>query len=81
VPKKLNVLGLAAVILTYNDTTHIERCIDSINRVASGAFVIDSGSTDDTARMATAHGAKEPPMLATDVVWLNLDRKHIFFNR
>jgi glycosyltransferase involved in cell wall biosynthesis len=49
---------LTVVILTYNEAMHIARALDSVKGIASEVFVIDSGSTDDTARMATERGAQ-----------------------
>lgn len=49
---------LAVVILTYNESMHLARALDSVNSIASEVFVIDSGSTDDTARIATERGAQ-----------------------
>lgn len=39
---------ITAVILTYNETKHIERCINSLKQVVKRVVVIDSFSTDDT---------------------------------
>lgn len=47
---------LAAVILTYNETEHIEACIESL-RWADSIIVFDSYSTDDTVQKAEKAGA------------------------
>jgi glycosyltransferase involved in cell wall biosynthesis len=48
---------VTVIILTYNEAKHIARCIDSVKAIASEIFVIDSFSTDDTARIAAERGA------------------------
>lgn len=49
--------SLAVVILTLNEARHIGRALDSVATIASQVFVIDAGSTDDTAAIAKARGA------------------------
>ncbi len=49
--------SLAVVILTLNEAAHIARAIGSIAAIAEQIFVIDSGSTDQTAALARAAGA------------------------
>lgn len=48
---------VAVVILTYNESLHIERCIRSVKRFASEVYVVDSFSTDDTVSTAESLGA------------------------
>lgn len=43
---------LAAIILTYNEELHIERCIRSLKGVADEIFVVDSFSSDRTVELA-----------------------------
>lgn len=50
-------LSLAAIILTYNEEIHIERCINSLKSFASQIIVIDSFSTDNTVELAQQMGA------------------------
>ena len=50
---------IAAIILTYNEEKHIERCIASIRGVCREIFVIDSLSTDRTVELALAAGATQ----------------------
>lgn len=50
---------IAALILTYNESKHIERCIDSLKGVCHEIFVIDSGSTDGTPDLAMKSGATQ----------------------
>lgn len=49
---------LAVVILTHNEAIHIARALDSVKDIASEVFVIDSGSQDDTAHIASERGAQ-----------------------
>ena len=48
---------LSVTIITYNEQTNIERCIKSVLDIASEIIVLDSGSTDDTVKIAEANGA------------------------
>lgn len=50
---------IAAIILTYNEEKHIQRCIWSLNPVCDQVFVIDSGSTDRTVEIAKESGATQ----------------------
>ncbi len=50
-------MRIAAIILTYNEEQHIERCIASIKPVCSEIFIIDSFSTDRTEELALKAGA------------------------
>lgn len=50
---------IAAIILTYNEEKHIERCIRSIRGVCEEIFVIDSMSTDRTEELAMKAGATQ----------------------
>lgn len=49
---------LTAIILTNNESIHIERCIRSLSGVASQVIVVDSNSTDDTVKKARACNAE-----------------------
>jgi len=51
--------NIAAIILTYNEEIHIQRCIESIKSVCSEIFVIDSLSTDLTEQLAMEAGATQ----------------------
>ena len=48
---------LSVIILTYNEERHIVRAIKSVEKIASGVFVVDAFSTDRTVELAQAHGA------------------------
>lgn len=52
-------MSIAAIILTYNEEKHIERCIASIKDVCSEIFVIDSFSSDQTEELALKAGATQ----------------------
>lgn len=51
------VLPITLLVLTYNEASNIARCLDSVG-FAQEKLVIDCGSTDDTAEIARAHGAR-----------------------
>lgn len=48
---------LTAIILTYNESLHIERCIRSVRKLTDRIFVVDSFSNDDTVALAEKEGA------------------------
>ncbi|BCS95594.1 glycosyl transferase [Desulfoluna limicola] len=41
-------IGLTVIIITYNESKHIRRCLESVQDIANDVFVVDSFSTDDT---------------------------------
>lgn len=47
-----NKPSLTAIILTFNEKLHLQRCIDSLKGVCSEIIVIDSFSTDETQKIA-----------------------------
>jgi len=49
---------LSVVIITKNEESHIEDCIKSVQECAHEIIVVDSSSTDRTAEIAQALGAK-----------------------
>ena len=49
--------SITAVILTFNESLHIKRCIDSIHTLTDDIVVVDSLSTDDTVQIARENGA------------------------
>lgn len=49
---------ISVVIITYNESRNIERCIDSVRAIADEIIVLDSFSTDDTVERSRALGAK-----------------------
>jgi len=50
--------SLAVVVLTFNEALHLPRALRCVEGIAREVFVIDSGSTDDTATLAIAGGAR-----------------------
>lgn len=46
--KKNNKIDLTAIILTYNEEIHIERCIKSIRKFVKDIIIVDSFSNDKT---------------------------------
>jgi len=55
-------LPLSGVVITKNEADRIERCVASMRPLCSEVIVLDSGSTDDTARIAQAAGARVESM-------------------
>lgn len=51
-------MDLAVVILTYNESLHLSRCIESLRQIATAIYVVDAFSTDDTVSIAESYGAK-----------------------
>ena len=49
---------ITAIILTYNEEKHIERCILSIKEIVKKIIVIDSFSTDNTVNIAKKNNAE-----------------------
>ena len=49
---------LTVIILTHNESLHIERCIKSLQAFAKEIFIIDSYSTDNTIEIAGNLGAR-----------------------
>ncbi len=48
---------ISVIILTHNESIHIDRCISSIKPITSKVFIVDSYSTDDTLNIAQNLGA------------------------
>jgi glycosyltransferase involved in cell wall biosynthesis len=46
------------IILTFNEEVHLPRLLESIKDLHAEVFVLDSGSTDDTLKIAQAYGAE-----------------------
>lgn len=51
-------LPITAVILTYNEERNLEACLGSLHGWTGEIFVVDSGSTDATVRIAERYGAR-----------------------
>jgi peptidoglycan/xylan/chitin deacetylase (PgdA/CDA1 family) len=60
--KPASAVNLSVVIPVYNDAVHLEACLESISRQKfAGRYeviVVDNNSTDDSAAVAKAHGAR-----------------------
>jgi len=41
-------MALSIIILTYNETKHLKRCIESVKDIAEDIFIVDSYSSDET---------------------------------
>ncbi len=50
--------GISVVILTYNESVHIRRAIESVRPFAAAIIIVDSYSTDDTCAIARECGAR-----------------------
>lgn len=48
---------ITAIVLTHNESIHIERCLRSLQPAVRRICVVDSGSTDDTCAIASKLGA------------------------
>jgi len=51
-------LPLSGVVITKNEADRIARCVGSMAALCSEVIVLDSGSTDDTVRIARSLGAR-----------------------
>lgn len=51
-------MNLTAIILTLNESRHLQRCLDSVSQVADRVLVADCYSTDDTVEIAKRSGAQ-----------------------
>lgn len=49
---------LSFIILTFNEEIHLPRLLDSIKNLNSQIFILDSGSTDNTLKIAADYGAE-----------------------
>lgn len=51
-------MDITAIVLTYNEELHIERCIQKLKDIACRIIIIDSYSTDNTISIAKRNGAE-----------------------
>ncbi|MEL6253639.1 MAG: glycosyltransferase family 2 protein [Bacteroidota bacterium] len=49
---------LSVVIITYNEEKNLQRCLDSVAEIADEILIVDSHSTDNTAKIGRANGAR-----------------------
>ena len=52
------MIQLSVVIIAFNEENNIERCIDSVIRIADEILIVDSFSTDNTKKLAESKGAR-----------------------
>lgn len=50
--------SLTAIILTYNEELHLERCLNSLKDICSDIVVVDSYSTDNTQNIAEKYNVR-----------------------
>ncbi len=55
---RINMKGLTATILTYNEEARIEACLQSLAGVADEIVVVDSFSTDSTVEICQRYGCR-----------------------
>lgn len=48
---------ISALVLTYNEEMHLERCLQSLQKINAKIFIIDSFSTDRTEEIAKKYNA------------------------
>lgn len=53
-----SILPLSGVVITKNEADRIVRCVESLLKVCREVIVLDSGSSDDTPRLARDAGAR-----------------------
>ena len=51
-------MKISAIVLTFNESKHLRRCLESINEVVDSVIVVDCYSTDDTVEIAKAMSAR-----------------------
>ncbi len=51
-------MSITAIVLTFNEERHLERCLASLDGVATEVVVVDCSSTDGTLAIARARGAR-----------------------
>jgi glycosyltransferase involved in cell wall biosynthesis len=51
------MVDVSVIILTHNESRHIERCLRSLLPLTDKIFIVDSFSTDNTVELATGLGA------------------------
>lgn len=54
----MSKLSITAIVLTYNEEIHLQRCIDSLQNACEQIIVVDSFSTDKTKEIANECGVK-----------------------
>ena len=54
----MNKISITAVIMTFNEEIHLERCLISLKNVCDEIIVVDSYSSDSTNEIANNYGAR-----------------------
>ncbi|MCM4155364.1 glycosyltransferase family 2 protein [Gramella sp. AN32] len=54
----MNRVSLSAIILTFNEEIHLQRCIDSLKNVCEDIIIVDSFSKDKTKDIALKNNAR-----------------------
>ena len=52
------MIKLSAVIITYNEEEHLEKCLSSLQNIADEIVVVDSYSTDHTKQICERFGVR-----------------------
>jgi glycosyltransferase involved in cell wall biosynthesis len=70
---------ITCIILTFNESKHFRRCLESLRPVCSRIVVVDSFSTDDTCDIARELGAEviQNPWPGTQAAQLNWAIEHL----
>jgi len=53
-----NPLNITAIILTFNEGIHLQRCLDSVKELTDKIYVVDAFSTDSTVEIALGAGVQ-----------------------
>ena len=53
----MSKLSITALILTYNEELHLDRCLSSINEICDTILIVDSFSNDNTLKIAKNYKA------------------------
>ena len=81
------IIDATVIILTFNEELHIKRLLESIVGIFESIVIVDSGSTDDTLKIAHEYGVtvkhnKWPGDHASQLNWaidnINITTKWVF---
>lgn len=56
--KENNNMSLSLCMIVKNEENTLERCLESVKDIVDEMIIIDTGSTDDTIKVAEKYGAK-----------------------
>jgi glycosyltransferase involved in cell wall biosynthesis len=54
-------MNISVIILTYNESKHLRRCLESLLPISDDIHIIDSFSTDDTVAIAESYHTRVTP--------------------